>query len=336
MSEPAITPPTAATRRAADAGPAYWVGSAAAVFLGVVYLVAAGGKALVPDAFVEQIRLEGLDLLLPATVVALLAFAVEGAVAVALIGNLRRLWVLVPTTLLTVLFLGLNLRVWWLTSQGLREVSASCGCFGNLVERTAGEALVWDLAILGLPTLLVWFGRPHGGRRLPPLRTALVAAAAIAAPLFAWRSPHLPLDDLATGLAPGVTVSELCAGADDDRVCLDLLVPELASGEHLVVIGGLDDEAFTGVVPRLNAHAKLARGGGATPLTVLAGGGAEEHRAFFWQYAPVFALKEVPEAVLTPLYRRLPRSFRVVDGAVTETWSGLPPLAGGADEDGET
>jgi hypothetical protein len=35
-------------------------------------------------------------------------------------------------------------------------------------------------------------------------------------------------------------------------------------------------------------------------------------------------LHETPQALLRPLYRRLPRSFRVEDGRVTATWAGLP------------
>jgi hypothetical protein len=48
----------------------------------------------------------------------------------------------------------------------------------------------------------------------------------------------------------------------------------------------------------------------------------------------VFEVREVPEGLLAPLHRRLPRSFRVVDGVVTETWSGLPPLAAPAAQQG--
>lgn len=48
---------------------------------------------------------------------------------------------------------------------------------------------------------------------------------------------------------------------------------------------------------------------------------------FFWQYGPVFEVVEVPEALLAPLYRRLPRSFRVEEGVVTATWDGYPPAA---------
>jgi hypothetical protein len=332
---PAAPPPAAAPSRSQPSAAApptggddwrYWVGTAAAVFLGALYLVAAWAKAIAPDAFVEQIRFEGLDFLLPAAVVAGLAFALEGALGVALLLALRRLWVLVPTVLLTVFFLALNLRSWWLASRGLREDALGCGCFGNLVERTPQQALLQDALLLGVPTLLVFLGRPRGGRRFPPLRTALVVLAAAAVPLFAWMAPSLPLDDLATRLHPGVELSALCAGSGDDRVCLDLLVPELAAGDHLVVMARLDDAAFTSAVDRLNAYAANARGGGAAPLWVLAPGTAEEHRAFFWTWAPVFQVREVPEEVLKPLYRTLPRSFRVEDGVVTDTWSGLPDL----------
>jgi hypothetical protein len=109
-------------------------------------------------------------------------------------------------------------------------------------------------------------------------------------------------------------------------VCLDAMVPELASGEHLVVLAELEDEAFTAEVDRLNAHAFAARSGDLVPLWVLTTATPEAQRAFFWQWAPVFEIREVPEALVAPLYRRLPRSFRVEDGVVVETWSDLPPL----------
>jgi hypothetical protein len=324
----ALAAQTASAVRAAPPGGGWrwWVGTAAAVFLGALYLVAVWAKAIDPAAFAEQIALEGLDFLVPASWLAGAALVLEAALGVALLVNLRRLWVLVPTALLTVFFLALNLRAWWLDAQGLREDVAGCGCFGNLMDRTPGEALVMDLLLLGVPTLLVFVGRPRHVRRFPPLRTALVAVAGVAAALLAWKAPELPLDDLATRLSPGTTVGEMCAGRDAERLCLDLLVPELAQGEHLVVLADLGDEAFTGSVDAVNDYAMAARMAGAAPLWVLAGGTPEEHRAFFWQYGPVFEVREVPEALLAPLHRRLPRSFRLIDGVVVETWSGLPPL----------
>ena len=327
-AEEGLAAQTASAVRARPPGTGWrwWLGSAAAVFLGALYLVAVWAKAIDPASFAEQITLEGLDVLVPAAAVAMVALVLEAALGVALLVNLRRLWVLVPTALLTLFFLALNARAWWLDARGLREDTAGCGCFGNLMDRTPREAFVMDLVLLGVPTLLVFVGRPRGGRRFPPLRTTLVALAAVAALLLAWKAPELPLDDLATRLRPGTTVAEMCAGREAERICLDLLVPELAQGEHLVVLADLGDDAFTGAVDALNDYAMAARMAGAAPLWVLAGGTPEEHRAFFWRYGPVFETREVPEALLAPLHRRLPRSFRLRDGTVTETWSGLPPL----------
>jgi hypothetical protein len=308
----------------------WWLGSAGAVFLGAVLLVATWAKAIHPAAFAEQIRLEGLDFLLPAMAVVYLALALEGGLGVALLLNLRRLWVLVPAALLVAFFVFLNGRGWYLDAHGLREQAAACGCFGNLVERTPEQAFWQDLLLLVPPLVLAFLGRPRGARRFPPVRSALVAVAAVATLVLAWRAPSLPLDDLATRLSPGVAVADVCAGGgggdEGVAVCLDAVVPELAAGEHVVVLADLGDEAFTAAVDRLNAYAFAARSGELPPLWVLTTATPEAQRAFFWQWAPVFEIREVPEALIAPLYRRLPRSFRVEVGVVGETWSGLPPL----------
>ena len=274
-SEEAIAAQTASAVRSAagDGGWRWWVGTAAAVFLGALYLVAVYAKVLDPQALADQITLEGLDVLLPATVVATLALALESALGVALLLNLRRLWVLVPTALLTVFFLALNLRAWWLAAHGLREDAAGCGCFGNLMDRTPSEALIQDLVLLGVPTLLVFVGRPRGGRTVPPLRTTLVVLAAVAVSVFAWKAPELPLDDLATRLRPGSTLSGMCAGRGGQRVCLDLLVPELARGEHLVVLADLGDD----VLHRRRRAAERLRHGGAQLRRRAAVGAGRRH-----------------------------------------------------------
>lgn len=320
---------TPATSSSAPRPWTWWLGTAAGVFLGAVLLVATWAKAIHPEAFAEQIRIEGLDFLLPAMAVVYIALVLEGALGVALLVALRRLWVLVPAALLVAFFVFLTARGWYLDANGLREEASACGCFGNLVERTPEEAFWQDLLLLVPPLALAFVGRPRGGRRFPPLRTALVAAAATATLVLTWRAPSLPLDDLATRLSPGVRVADLCAGGGGDggvAVCLDAVVPELAAGEHLVVLAELDDEGLTAAVDRLNAYAFAARSGESPPLWVLTTATPEAQRAFFWQWAPVFEIREVPEALVAPLHRRLPRSFRVEDGVVTETWPGLPPL----------
>jgi Methylamine utilisation protein MauE len=303
-----------------------FVGAAGALVLGAVLLVAAAAKALDPSAFAEQIRREGLDLLLPAGAVALVALALEAGLGTALLLGVRRLWVLVPSALLVGFFLTLTGRDWWLTTRGLRDPSAACGCFGNLLERTPAEALRMDLLLLALPLALAFLGR-RTGRRFPPARTAAAAIAALAVAVFAWQAPALPLDDLATRLRPGKEVAELCTGDGDGRVCLATVVPELARGRHLVVLADLEDPAFTGAVDRLNAYARQARDGGVPDLWVVDGGTPEQQRLFFWQWGPAFEVREAPAALLRPLYRSLPRSFLVEDGTVRATYSGMPPLA---------
>src|SRR5260370_1054729 len=203
-----------------------------------------------------------------------------------------------------------------------RRLPRSGGCFGNLVQRSPAEAFWQDLALLGVPLALAFVGRDRNQPRLPPIRTALVALFTVAVPIFAWRAPQLPLDDLATRLKPGAAMSKLCTGGGASSVCLDTVVPDLDHGNHLVVLGDLDDPALARAVADLNAYA-----GSPDPATVwlLTASDAKRQRLFFWRWGPTFKIVEAPAELLRPLYRRLPRSFAVQDGEVRKTYSGLPP-----------
>ena len=127
-----------------------------------------------------------------------------------------------------------------------------------------------------------------------------------------------------------VAIDSLCAGAGEEAVCLSTVAPELREGEHLVVLADLDDPEIAKTVELLNGLASHASGlaadtAGPKPW-LLSASPSERHRAFFWQWGPSFQVVETPEALIRPLYRRLPRSFRVRDGQVTETFRGLPPI----------
>ena len=304
----------------------YRVGTLAGAVLGLVLLVAAYAKALDPASFAEQIRLEKLDFLLSAETVALTALALEVGLGLALLLGVRRLWVLVPSALLVAFFVFLTGRTYYLSLNGLLPEAASCGCFGNLVQRTPGEAFWQDLAMLVPPLLMAFLGRDRRGRLFPPVRTTVVAAATAATLLFAWKAPALPLDDLATRLRPGVEVKNLCAGSGEDAICLSTVASDLRSGEHLVVMAALDDPNMAQIVENLNARADQ----GGTPVWLLSASSPELHQAFPWQWGPAFKVVEAPEAVLRPLYRKLPRSFVVRDGRVVETFAGLPPAPAAA------
>lgn len=299
----------------------WWVGTFGGAFLACVLLFAVWAKAIDPPSFVDQIRTEGLDFLLPARAVALIALALEAGLGLLLLLGVRRKWVLIPATLLVAFFLSLTGRAWWLAEHGQRNAAESCGCFGNLVQRTPAQAFWQDLALLVPALLLAWVGRERRPPLVPPIRTTVAVIGTVLVLLLAWKAPELPLDNLATRLRPGVDVSKTCVGEGAQRVCLDGMIPELRQGESLVVMAKLDDPAFTKAVDGLNAYAS----GPGPALWVLTSSTADQQRAFFWQWGPRFQIREAPPELLRPLYRRLPRSFAVKDGRVTTTFQGLPP-----------
>jgi uncharacterized membrane protein YphA (DoxX/SURF4 family) len=282
----------------------WWVGTLAAFVLGAVLLVAVYAKALDPAGFAEQIRTEGLFAgLIPASVAALIALGIEAALGLALVLNVRRLWVLVPATLLVAFFIFLTARTYWRSEHGTLPVAANCGCFGNLVERTPAEAFWQDLVLLVPPLLLSFVGRAKGTRPAPRLRMAAVALGTAGAVAFATQAPRLPLDDLATRLHPGVHIGDLCAGQGDERACLTMAVVGLDQGKNLVVLADLEDSKLTTSIDDLNAY---ARAEGNPTLWLLSASPAEAQRAFFWKWGPVFNVREVPAEMLRPLYRQLP------------------------------
>ena len=303
----------------------HWLGTTGGWVLGAVLLFAAYAKAIDPEAFAEQIVAEGISSVSLSFAVALVALALEIGLGSALVLGIRRLWVLIPTALLVVFFVFLTGRAWWNDAHGLGEVAA-CGCFGNLVDRTPAEAFWQDLLLLVPPLILCFVGRDQAAG--PPWRrSVVVAAVTVCGVAFAALAPGLPLDDLATRLQPGAAVADICAGAGEERICLDAIAGELESGSHRVVIAELEDDTLLAAVPHLNALALEA--GEPTPWVVTASP-PEAVGTFRWTQAPAFEVREAPRSLLRPLYRRLPRSFEVVDGTVTATWSGLPPGVDGA------
>lgn len=300
------------------------LGNLGGIFLGGVLLVAAWAKMIHPQAFIETISHLGLDFLLPAAWVAWLGIGLEIALGVLLVFCVDRLWVLWSAAALTVFFIILNGREYWLDSQGLLDpADAGCGCFGNLVQRTPAEAFWQDLALLVPPLILAFWGRSLA-RGFPKLRTAAAAALTLAGVIFSMAAPNLPLDDLATRLKPDAEVAELCIGQDSDpagRVCLTDVMPQLEEGRHVVILADIEDESFSSAIESINDYRSRSQG---PELLVGTAAEPEKVHALIWRLG--FEPKEVPEALLKTLHRRLPRSFLVEEGTVTRTFSGLPPF----------
>ena len=190
------------------------LGTAGAIFLGLVLLVATWAKGLEPGAFAEQIRLEELDFLFSARTVTLLALALEAGLGTVLILGLRRTWVLIPTTLVVTFFVFLTGRNYWLVMNGLRDPDAACGCFGSLLERTAGEAFWQDVLLLVPPLMLSFWGRPSTPRDFPWRR--LAAGFIIMAGVVVW-----------AGTNPGLRFVEIAAaiGEETEATTIERFVP---------------------------------------------------------------------------------------------------------------
>ncbi len=184
-----------------EAGWRDWTARACGWLLGGVLLLAAAAKVYEPGAFVAQIRLEGLDILLPAVAVALLALALETGLGLALLLGVHHRAVLVSTALLSLFFLVLTGRNYWLVSQGLCDPDESCGCFGSLIERTPAEAFWQDLVLLVPPLLLLiwlrWRRGPEAGR----WRVGIAAAAALLVAVGSGISPALHFSEAAQAIA---------------------------------------------------------------------------------------------------------------------------------------
>lgn len=296
-----------------------------AVFLGAIFLIATWAKAIDPGAFASQIEAEGLDFLLPSKAVALIALVLEAALGTALLLAVRRRWVLWPTTILVTFFLFLTGRGYWRYLRGIEPPEgSSCGCFGNLVQRTPAEAF-WQDFLLMVPALLLAWLAVETSRAWPRWRLAATGLATVAVLILAIKAPDLPLDDLATRLKPGSLPAEMCAGSPDDgsETCLDGILPELKSGEHLVILADVTAADFTSRVEELNEFNWTE---GAPSMWVVTSANEEQMFEFRFGHGPTFEVREAPAALMKPLYRTLPRSFRVSEGVVQETYSGLPPL----------
>ncbi|MBL9086843.1 MAG: hypothetical protein JNM10_06840 [Planctomycetia bacterium] len=288
--------------------------------LGGIFLFAAYAKLIDPIAFADVIRDEGLDLLFSAKTVAQLAIGVEVGLGLALVLGVRTRSVLVLTTGLVAFFLFLTGRAYLYDKMGWADAKTSCGCFGNLVHRSPSEALLQD-ALMLIPTLGAAWLAPTPGSPAPLRRVLASLVATVGAVVFAVAAPNLPLDDLATRLSPGRRVDELCTAAE--QKCLRDALPLLVEGRHVVVLTDLDEPAFREAIPELNGYAADGKG---PRLWVLTAAPAETVTMFGFATGASFPIQVTDKAIVRPLYRRLPRSFHVIDGVVTATWDGLPPL----------
>jgi hypothetical protein len=272
-------------------------------FAGAMLLLAGLLKGLDPGGFAGQIAGDVPFLAGFSAPLAIVGVAVETVLGVVFLLGFRRRWMLVAGLLLVAGFMAVTVP-----KLGSDDPTG-CGCFGNFVVRTPAEVLMEDLA-MAVGLMLGFIGGP--GSSFAWWRRALVAMAAVIGLALPLAAPALPLDNFATRLKPGATMTDL-----------QLLeaMPELDAGTHVVLLADESLDACQDVPESLFTYSEqhpdqtfwLVR-----PSDVLAREGGT------WLCMFGTEMVEIPHPVARPLYRTLPRSFEAVDGIVTRTWEGLP------------
>lgn len=274
------------------------LGRAAALALGVWFLVTGVAKTLDPVGFAAVI--EDYGIVTGAAATRLLAWGIitgEIAVGSCLLLAVARRAALGAATGMLVVFTLATARAW--ASGQLHD----CGCFGPLLERTPGQTLVQDLILIAIAAL-AFLGRPapaeQGGGWRPALALAVALGGVLAPPVVARFAP--PLEQ-------GETLESLG---------LDTHLPWNPPARSVFAFL---DPLRTGAETR----ALDALAGSGLPAVALCTVGTEAIEAFRWAAGPSFEIVSVPRK----LYRRLsddrPGAFLVVDGRVADVWRGRLP-----------
>jgi len=217
-------------------------GLLARILMGIVFLGAGLPKTWDPGLFfwdvVPYTFLLGLDESSSALVErsALSLGPVECIVGVALLLNWKRSVVFPVATVLMAFFTVLVTLAWM---QGYDE---SCGCFGTFLDRSAGEAVVEDVAMLAL-LVLAWVA----GRRSKAHLARSGEIVAGAACLF------LVLGSIQfVGARDRISDSDLKAGVSLSGMSVQGETPSITEGEVLIVVMTPTCARCRRAVPRIN------------------------------------------------------------------------------------
>ena len=157
-----------------------------------------------------------------------LVVAIEVLLGSLLVLGVRYRAVLVTTGLLVAFFLFLTGRAYWRDLNGIVAGDPeSCGCFGNMLDRSPREAFFQDSVLLVPGLLLAALAVPQQhtlGRRVA--LAWLITAAAVALGLV--RAEACRSTTWRRVLTPGRKVEAMCAGLDQERLCLTTILPELS------------------------------------------------------------------------------------------------------------
>ncbi len=285
------------------------IGPYVRVAMGLVFLVAGAAKSWDPVLFyweaVSYWELLGVSIENWASFArpTLALGPIECAVGVALILNWRPGLALPAGLGLMLLFIGLTGYAWY------QEADVNCGCFGALVDRTPGEALLEDIVMMGA-LLFAWKWGIGGAS---PSMARWVGATAAAALLLTGVRFYPEVDR--------VENSDLSGGVRLTGVGLTGSELDLGEGDYLIVLFSPRCSHCKRAVPRLNEWSDVPELPAVVGLHSF-GHESEALKSFRDSMRPRFEIASIS----TSDWKRLtwrhgwPRMAFVRDGVVQRVW----------------
>lgn len=294
------------------AGWRFWMPRVSAGLVGLILLTAGVSKAMDMELFVRQIRDYGIishPVLLIASAWGMVAL--ECVLGVGLLVFYRPRLTLSVTAALVLMFVVVNTWAW------LTNAAEDCGCFGEWLKHTPGEAAFQNLVMLAV-TALAW----PGHRYVRKVRTRAKAWVVIIASVIGLTLPVL------FGM-PSLTPEKLPAkvsgiGPIEVHGLEDV---DLNEGTYLIVLMGTDCPHCHEAVPDLNV---LSDTPDLPPLIALCTSKEQECIEFVEDFQPVFPIGHISEKLFWRLLSDgdMPRTILLQDGRIKRVWDLTVPDEG--------
>jgi len=277
------------------------------IIVGIVLLVAATLKSFDPSAFAEEIMSYGIT---PESWSIFLAWGLvigEWMLGLALVLNLWPRLIILSGIILMLLFIAVTVYAW------MQGTASTCGCFGNLVNRSPEEVLVEDtffliMLLFALPVL--WYSRQEA----PVWKPVITAGGGVLAIFLLVFHMALPVDDISTNLKPGAVFNSWP---------VEGLHVNMNDGRYLIVLFTLETGSDGNVIERINA---LTEDENLPTVIALTIDGPETLGPLSFSSGLAAQPGAIEPRFARSLYRELPRTFLLDSGEVKFVWNGIPPV----------
>jgi hypothetical protein len=308
MTQDSITLPQGL---AGPRGRRLWLPRVLSGALGVILLTAAVLKAADMALFVRQMGAYGI--ISQHTLLVLSAWgviALECALGVGLVVAYRPRFILTLTAVLFLTFMGATTWAW------LRGSADQCGCFGDWLSHSPGEAALGNLILLA-GTLWAWVWSRDAKNQRARGR--------------AWATGMACLIGVALPVAFGFPISTVIQSPPEtvrgELGRLELQggdVIDLTQGDHLVIVMGTDCGHCQEAVPALNMLTGVPD---LPPLIAVCQNTASDRMRFIDAFQPLFQVDEISENDFWRLLAdgEMPRTILVRDGRTIQVWDQIIP-----------